>query len=118
MSFTITGLTVFLMSETSAPAEIMTVPGENTFVPSGYFWVIERLSFPVGMFIPSTLANSLQASTALYSRASSPGFLAGHIQLAESETLSSPFFSGAQMILVSASATDSTDPASGLISAA
>ncbi len=31
MSFTNTGLMTFLTSETSAPAEMITVPGESTF---------------------------------------------------------------------------------------
>ncbi|MPM79874.1 hypothetical protein SDC9_126916 [bioreactor metagenome] len=116
-SFTITGLTVFFTSVTSPAAEMMTVPGEKTF-SSPYFWVIDKESLPVGMLIPKEQAKSLQASTALYKRASSPGFLQGHIQLALSETESKPSFNGAQTILVRASAIASTEPASGLAKAA
>ncbi|MPM18338.1 hypothetical protein SDC9_64747 [bioreactor metagenome] len=95
----------------------MTVPGENTF-SSPYFWVIDSESFPVGMLIPNEQAKSLHASTALYKRASSPGFLQGHIQLALSETDSMPSFIGAHTILVSASEIANTEPASGSTKAA
>ena len=64
LSFTTTGETTFFTSLTPAPAEIITVPGENTFL-SPYFWVIESESLPVGMLMPSSQAKSLQASTAL-----------------------------------------------------
>ena len=79
---------------------------------------MERLSFPVGILIPRSHANWLQASTALYRRASSPSFLHGHIQLALKETLFRPSVSGAHMIFVKASATESIDPAAGSIIAA
>ena len=79
---------------------------------------MDRLSFPVGILIPSEQAKSLHASTARYRRASSPSFLQGHIQLALSETLSKPSESGAQTILVRASAMERIDPAAGSTNAA
>ena len=36
-SFIAAGLITFRMSEVSAAADIITVPGDKTFVPSGYF---------------------------------------------------------------------------------
>ena len=80
-------------------AEIITVPGDLTFKPS-YFWTIDNESFPVGIFIPKSIANSEQAWTALYSLESSPSFPHGHIQLAESDTDLIPFSRGAHIILV------------------
>jgi len=62
-SFLITGPVMRLISSTPAAAVMMTVPGLYT-VPSGYFWVIERLSLPVGIFIPSATAKLLAACTA------------------------------------------------------
>gem|GEM_PF-4251743 len=47
-----------------------------------------------------------------------PSFLQGHIQLALSETLSKPSESGAQTILVRASAMERIDPAAGSTNAA
>ncbi len=76
---------------------------------------MESESFPVGMLMPSSLANSEQASTALYRRASSPGLRQGHIQLALRETPCNPLVSGAKTMFVSASATAITDPAAGSI---
>ena len=60
LSFTSTGETTFFTSLTPAPADIITVPGENTFL-SPYFWVIESESLPVGIFIPNSQAKSLHA---------------------------------------------------------
>src|SRR5665647_896869 len=102
------------MSSTSAAEVIITVPGLYT-CPSGYFCVIERLSLPVGIFIPSASAKSLAAFTASYNLASSPGLRHGHIQLAERDTLLRPSANGAHTMFVNASATDSTDPADALI---
>src|SRR6266542_5345624 len=82
----ITGVTDLRMCVTSADDEMITVPGEYTTSPSGYFWVIDRESLPVGILMPRAMEKSLAAFTALYKRASSPGFLQGHIQLALSET--------------------------------
>ncbi len=79
---------------------------------------MDKLSFPVGILIPNEQAKSLQASTALYKRASSPTFLQGHIQFADKETLCNPFDKGAQTILVKASAIAKTEPAAGLAKAA
>ncbi len=112
-----TGDTVFRISDTCPAADIITVPGEYTFL-SPYFWVIDRLSFPVGILIPSPHANSLQASTARYSAASSPGLLHGHIQFALKDMLFSPSARFAPAIFVSASATDNTEPLAGSIKAA
>ena len=98
-------------------ADIITVPGDTTS-PSGYFCFMESESFPVGTLIPRSIANSEIDSTALYKRASSPSFLQGHIQLAESEILCSPSFKGAQIIFVSASVIATRLPALGSISAA
>ena len=78
----------------------MTVPGERTFFPSEYFWVMERESFPVGMFIPSFIAKSLISLTALYNLVFSPTLLAGHIQLALNEIFVIPFSIGAHIIFV------------------
>ena len=117
--FTMTGETTFLMSETSPPAETMTVPGLMIFSPFGYFCVIERESFPVGTLICSAQQKSDNAFTAVYRRASSPSCeRQGHIQLAESDRLSMPSASGAHTMLVRASDTASTEPAAGLASAA
>jgi hypothetical protein len=69
------------------------------------------------MLMPNEQAKFEQASTALYKRASSPGFLQGHIQLALSDTLSIPSLRGAHTILVNASAMAITEPASGLAKA-
>ena len=97
-----------------AAAEIITVPGEIT-LPSGYFCFIDNESFPVGTLIPISIENSEIAFTASYNLASSPSFLQGHIQFAESETLLSPSLSGAQMMLVNASVIELRLPAIGLI---
>src|SRR5690606_8509983 len=99
------------------PADIITVPGA-IISPSGYFCFIERESLPVGILIPRAMANSEQPSTALYNRASSPSFLQAHIQLADRETDLRPCSSGAQTMLVSASAMAFLLPATGSISAA
>ena len=117
LSFTSTGETTFLTSLTPAPAEMITVPGENTFL-SPYFWVIESESLPVGMLMPSSHAKSLHASTALYRRASSPSFLQGHIQFADRDTPLMPSFRGAQTMFVKDSAIARTEPAAGSESAA
>ena len=97
-------------------AEITTVPGEITS-PSLYFCFMESESFPVGTLIPNSMAKSETACTALYKRASSPSFLQGHIQLAESETDFKPSFKGAQTRLVSDSAILFLLPAAGSIKA-
>src|SRR4051812_21890062 len=102
------------MSSQLAPAEIITVPGAITS-PSLYFCFIDNESFPVGMLIPKSIAKSEQAFTAAYKRASSPSFLQAHIQLAESETLFKPSFSGAQTIFESDSAMALRLPAAGSI---
>jgi len=93
---------------------MITVPGEITS-PSGYFCFIESESFPVGTLIPKSIENFEIASTASYKRASSPSFLQGHIQFAESEILFNPSFKGAQIIFVNASVIEFLLPASGLI---
>ena len=97
-------------------AEMITVPGANTS-PSGYFCFMERESFPVGMLMPKSIAKAEHSSTAAYRRASSPGLLQGHIQLAERETLFNPSSKGAQTILVNASAIAVLLPFFGSISA-
>ena len=97
----------------------MTVPGLMIFSPLGYFWVIDKESFPVGTLICNEQQKSERAFTAVYRRASSPSCARhGHIQLADKETLSNPSAIGAHTILVSASATDKTEPAAGLAKAA
>src|SRR5690606_28915562 len=105
------------MSVQLPPAEIITVPGAITFSPFGYFCFMESESFPVGILIPNSMAKSEQPCTAWYRRASSPGLLQGHIQLAESETLANPFFKGAKTILDNASPTAFRLPATGSIKA-
>src|SRR5690554_7909691 len=55
--------------------------------------------------------------TAAYKRASSPSLLAGHIQLAESETLFKPSFKGAQTMLVNDSVMAFLEPMAGSIKA-
>src|SRR5210317_260028 len=82
---------------------MITVPGASTS-PSGYFCFMERESLPVGILIPNAIAKFEHSSTASYKRASSPGLLQGHIQLAEREMLSNPLSKGAKTILVNASA--------------
>ena len=77
---------MLVISLHSPTADIITVPGDSTS-PSGYFCFIERESFPVGIFIPKSIANLEHSSTASYRRASSPGFLQGHIQFADKDTL-------------------------------
>ena len=115
LSFCNTGSTTFLISLQCPAAVIITVPGEITssFL---YFCFIERESFPVGTLIPRAILKSLMASTALYKRASSPGLLQGHIQLADNEILFTPFSRGAQIILVRDSVIAFLDPATGSIS--
>ena len=105
------------MSLHSPTAEIITVPGAITLLPSLYFCVIERLSFPVGTFIPREIANSLIPVTASKSLASSPLFLQGHIQFALKDTPFSLFVIGAKTMLVKASAIEFLEPATGSISA-
>ena len=111
------GVTIFLMSLTSPDAVMITVPGDITCLPSGYFWVIESESLPVGMLMPRAIANLLAASTAEYRRASSPLFLQGHIQLALREMESMPFSNGAKTMLVNASAIAILEPAAASINA-
>ena len=118
-SLTMTGDTTLRMSDTSPAAETMTVPGETTFVPSGYFCVMDKESLPVGTFICNSQQKSDKALTAEYKRASSPSCdLQGHIQLAERETVERPSTSGAHTKLVKASDTERMEPASGLANAA
>src|SRR5258705_12152439 len=112
------GDTVFRISNSSATAEIITVPGESTVDPSGYFCAIDNESFPVGILIPNRQAKSLTASTAWYNLAFSPSFFAGHIQLALNETPFNPCESGAHTKLVNASAMASLLPVAGSINAA
>ena len=111
-----TGSTTFVISLQFPAAEMMTVPGAITS-SFGYFCFIERESFPVGILIPNSMANSEQPLTASYKRASSPSFLQGHIQFAESETLFNPSFKGAQTRLVKASPIEFRLPATGSIKA-
>ena len=111
-----TGSTTWLMLSQWAAAEMMTVPGDNTS-PSLYFCFMERESFPVGTLMPKSMANCDKDSTAAYKRASSPSFLQGHIQFADSETDVRPFCKGAQTILVKDSATLFLLPATGSINA-
>ncbi len=106
----ITGSTIFLISDTSPTAEIITVPGANTTELSGYFWVMERESFPVGILSPKAMEKSDAAFTASYNLASSPGFLHGHIQLALNEIPLIPPSIGAQMTLVRLSAMEIIEP--------
>ena len=87
------------MSEQLAAAEITTVPGAMTS-SFGYFCFMDKESLPVGTLIPKAILNSDTASTASYKRASSPSFLHGHIQFAESETLFNPSLRGAQTMFV------------------
>ncbi len=111
-----TGSTTFLILWQEPAAEIITVPGAMTF-SFGYFWVIERESFPVGILIPNAIAKSETALTALYKRTSSPSFRQGHIQFAESETDCSCSFKGAHIIFVKDSAMALREPASTSIKA-
>ena len=67
--------------------------------------------------IPNSIANSEQASTASYKRASSPSFLQAHIQFAESETLFKLSFNGAKTMLLKASPMAFLLPAFGSINA-
>ena len=97
---------------------MITVPGEYTISPFGYFCVIESESLPVGILIPNLQAKSLTASTALYSLAFSPSFFAGHIQFPLRETPFNPCVRGAHIKLVRASAMASLLPAAGSTSAA
>ena len=114
-----TGETILRMSFTSPPAETITVPGLIILLPSGYFWVIESESLPVGTLISSAQQKSLNALTAAYKRASSPSCARqGHIQFAERLTLSRPSAKGAQTKLVNASLTERTEPAAGFAKAA
>src|SRR5690606_31140179 len=93
-------------------AEIITVPGAITS-PSGYFCFIDKESFPVGILIPNSIAKSEHPFTASYKRASSPLLLQAHIQLAESDTLSSPSLSGAKIMFDKASPMAFLLPATG-----
>ncbi len=70
---------------------------------------------PVGILIPNSHAKSEHVSTALYSRASSPGLRHGHIQLALRETLFNPFVNGAKTMFVRASDIAIIEPAAGSI---
>ena len=73
---------------------------------------MDRESLPVGTFTSMAQQKSLNAFTPAYRRASSPFCERhGHIQLADRETLSRPSASGAHTMLVSDSATESTEPA-------
>ncbi len=105
------------MSELSPAAEIISVPGERTLLPSGYFCVIESESLPVGILMPKAVAKSLAALTAEYNLASSPKFLHGHIQLAEREIPLSPSLRGVQTIFVRDSDIAILLPASAFIRA-
>src|SRR5690554_8083460 len=96
---------------------MITVPGDITS-SSGYFCFMDKESFPVGTLIPNAIEKSETACTALYKRASSPGFLHGHIQLADKETLVKPSSKGAQIILVNASVMAFLLPAAESINAA
>ena len=111
-----TGSTTLVILEQFPAAEIITVPGAITS-SFGYFCFMESESFPVGMLIPSSIAKSAHAFTALYKRASSPSFLHAHIQLAESETLFKPSFNGAKTIFDNASPIEFREPAPGFIKA-
>ena len=51
-----TGLTTFLTSQQLAVADIITVPGHSTSL-SMYFCFIDNESLPVGILIPSSIAN-------------------------------------------------------------
>src|SRR6478752_1087772 len=105
------GVTILRTLVTSPEAEIITVPGEYTTPPSLYFCVIDRESFPVGMLMPKAIEKSLTASTASYKRASSPGFLQGHIQFAEQEMPFSPLSIGAKTMFANDSAIAKREPA-------
>ena len=109
-----TGSITFLMLLQFAAAEIITVPGEITS-SFGYFCFIDSESLPVGTLIPKSIAYSEIACTASYKRASSPSFLQGHIQFADSDTDCRPSFRGAQIILVNASVILFLLPATGSI---
>ena len=98
-------------------AEIITVPGAITS-SFGYFCFIDKESFPVGILIPNSIANSEQPLTASYKRASSPSFLQAHIQFAESETECKLSFNGAQTKFDKASPIAFLEPATGSIKAA
>ncbi len=104
------------MSSQFPAAEMITVPGAITS-PSAYFCFIDKESFPVGMLIPNSIAKSEQALTASYNLASSPSFLQGHIQFAESEMLFKPSFKGAHTIFESDSAMAILLPAAASIKA-
>ena len=80
-----------------------------------YFCFIDKESFPVGTLTPKSIENSDTACTALYKRASSPSFLHGHIQFAESETLFKLSFNGAQIKFVKDSVIAILLPAAGSI---
>ena len=111
------GSTTFDIPLQCPAAEMITVPGDKTS-PFGYFCFIESESFPVGTLIPRSIANSEIPFTASYKRASSPGFLHGHIQLADKETLFKSSSSGAQIMFVNASVIAFLLPAVGSIRAA
>ena len=112
-----TGSTTLLIWLQFPAADIITVPGEITS-SFGYFCFIDNESLPVGTLIPNSIENFEIASTASYSRASSPSFLHGHIQFADKDTLFKFSFSGAQTIFVSASVIAFLLPALGSIKAA
>src|SRR5690606_33163757 len=109
-----TGSTTLVMSSQWPAAETITVPGDKTS-PWGYFCFMERESFPVGTLMPRATTKSERASTAWYSRASSPSFLQGHIQFAERDTDLRPSSKGAQTRLVRDSPTLFLLPATGSI---
>ena len=69
----------------------------------------------MGIFIPKAIAKLLAARAPSYKRASSPGFLQGHIQFADKEMALILSSSGAHTILVNASDIARTDPAAGSI---
>src|SRR6218665_401315 len=104
------------MFEQFPAAEMITVPGAITS-SFGYFCFMESESFPVGILIPNSIANSEHAFTASYNRASSPSFLQAHIQLADNEMLFKPSFSGAKTMLDNASPIEFREPADGSIKA-
>ena len=76
---------------------------------------MESESFPVGILMPSSIANSDIAETASYNLLSSPLFLHGHIQFADKDTPEILSFNGAQIIFVNASAILFLLPAIGSI---
>ena len=62
-SFTRTGETTLRISLTSPPELTITVPGLIILLPSGYFWVIDSESFPVGTLTCNSQQKSDRAFT-------------------------------------------------------